>query len=449
MSLFEEGEPAGESAGNADAPLPVRMRPVTPEEFVGQDHFFAPGRLLRRMLDADRLSSIVFYGPPGTGKTTLAHIIANVTRSRFHQLNAALSGTADVKRILAAARRARSQKRRTVLFIDELHRFNKAQQDVLLGDVEDGTVILVGATTQNPFFALNAPLVSRSQIFEFKRLTPENVRTILKRALSDPDRGLGKRNIDIAGDVIDFLARAADGDARRALSALEVGVLSTPPDGDGPVHYDMAVAQDSIQRKAIHYDGRGDEHYDAASAFIKSMRGSDPDAALYWMAYMLEAGDDARFIARRIVICAAEDVGNADPMALVVAAAALEASEFVGLPEAQLPLAQAAIYVASAPKSNASCVAINEARKDVRQRRTLEVPDALKDASRGAKELGRGQDYKYAHNFPGHWVDQEYMPSQKRYYKPDGLGYEAKIKKRLEQWRKPAHGKSSESASGQ
>src|SRR5579885_3429559 len=331
------------------------MRPRTVEEYVGQEHFFGPGKLLRRMLQADRLTSLLFYGPPGTGKTALAHVIAGHTRARFAPLNAVASGTKEVRAALDAARaELEDTGRRTILFVDEIHRFNKAQQDVLLPDVEEGRVILIGATTQNPFFAVNSPLLSRSQIFTFEPLTREQIKTLLTRALADRERGLGGYEVHMAPEALDFLAEVSDGDARRALTALEIGVLSAETQ---PVEFTLEVARDSIQRKALDYDATGDQHYDVISAFIKSMRGSDADAAIYWLARMLEAGEDPRFIARRVVICASEDVGNADPQALLVAAAALQAVEFVGLPECQLPLAQAVTYLATAPKSNAATVA--------------------------------------------------------------------------------------------
>jgi putative ATPase len=426
----------------ASAPLAARMRPRSVEEFVGQDHFFGKGRLLRRMLKADRLSSVIFYGPPGTGKTALAWVIASVTQAAFETLNAASSSVKDIRAVISRAhRRLADGGRRTVLFVDELHRFNTAQQDVLLPDVETGTVILIGATTHNPFFSVNAALVSRSQVFEFRPLSEKDIRVILERALADPKRGLGGRKVNVAEEAFDFLAKVSDGDARRGLNALEVGVLSAQPDGEGVVHYDLEVAQDSIQKKAVLYDRAEGEHYDTASAFIKSMRGSDPDAALYWLAKMLEAGEDPRFIARRVVICAAEDVGNADPQALTVAVAALHASEFVGLPECRIPLAQAVTYIATAPKSNAAYLGVEEAAKDVREGRTMPVPDHLRVGSYpGAKRLGHGQDYKYAHQYEGHFVEQDYVPCDKEYYKPTNNGFEAVIAKRLKAWRKRKHG---------
>ncbi len=418
----------------AAEPLSVRIRPRTLEEFVGQEHFLGPGKLLRRMLQADRLTSAVFYGPPGTGKTTLGRVIANHTRAEFEQLNASAVGVKDIREALERAReRLTTAGQRTVLFVDELHRFNRAQQDVLLSDVEDGVVILIGATTENPFFAVNSPLVSRSQIFRFEPLSIEHIKQLIRRALSDEQRGLGRHNVGITEEAINHLAVMSDGDARRALTALEVAVLSqdgpaagTPGQRRAGVRIDLKTVEDSIQQKAIEYDATGDSHYDAASALIKSMRGSDPDATVYWLARMLEAGEDPRFLARRIAICAAEDVGNADPMALVLANAAVQVSEFVGLPECQLPLAQAAIYIACAPKSNASAVAIWQAGADVREGRTVPVPKHLRDASyRGAARLGHGVDYKYAHDYDGGFVEQEYLGVDKEYYRPSGRGHEA------------------------
>lgn len=441
MSLFEESE--GRTLG-AHAPLAVRMRPRTPEEFVGQQHFFGPGKLLRRMVDADRLQSAVFYGPPGTGKTSLAEVIAGRLSAHFETLNAANVGVKEVREVLERARsRLVTTKRRTVLFLDEVHRFNRAQQDVLLPDVENGVIILIGATTENPFFALNAPLVSRSQIFRFEPLSEEEIRIILRRAIEDEQRGLGRYELNVTDDALEHWATISDGDARRALSALEVAVHSQVPDRDtqpeegGRIVVTLAVAEESIQRKAIQYDATGDEHYDAASAFIKSMRGSDPDAAVYWLARMLEAGEDPRFIARRIVICAAEDVGNADPAALMVAVSAMQATEFVGLPECQIPLAQAVTYIAAAPKSNAAYKAIAAAREDVRENRTLPVPKHLRDSHyRGAKRLGHGEDYKYAHDYEGGFVPQEYLGVDATYYEPTDHGREARIKKRLDELRR-------------
>ncbi|MCK6457864.1 MAG: replication-associated recombination protein A [Phycisphaerae bacterium] len=430
VDLFDEPQRA---ARDRVLPLAARLRPRTMEEFVGQQHFLGPGRLLRRLLAADRLTSAIFYGPPGTGKTTLAHLIAAHTQAAFEQLHAAAAGVKEVREVLGRARaRIETSGRRTVLFIDEIHRFNRAQQDVLLGDVEDGIVILVGATTENPFFAINSPLVSRSQIFQFEPLSEADVTTLIRRALGDSQRGLGAVGATITEEALAFLAKTCDGDARRALSAVEVAVRSLIAESAAgekkaatPIVIDLAVAQESIQRKAIVYDGTGDEHYDAASALIKSMRGSDPDATVYWLARMLEAGEDPRFVARRIAICAAEDVGNADPQALVLASAAAQVTQFVGMPECQLPLAQAAIYIACAPKSNASATAIWNAMSDVRNGRTIPVPRHLRDASyRGARRLGHGEGYQYAHDQPGGMAAQDYLGVDRTYYEPTDRGHE-------------------------
>ena len=442
MDLFSEQRRA---AFDRVQPLPVRMRPDALEDFVGQQHFVGEGKLLRRLLLADRLTSAIFYGPPGTGKTTLAHIIANCTHARFVQLNAAAASVKDVRDVLGQARELLTAKnQRTVLFLDEIHRFNRAQQDVLLNDVENGLIILIGATTENPFFAINSPLVSRSQIFQFEPLALEDIRSLLTCAATDPQRGLGKYAIRLTEEALQHLAVTCDGDARRALIALEVAVLSQLESAgadagkmrDKPIVIDLAVAEESIQRKAIVYDGTGDEHYDAASALIKSMRGSDPDAAVYWLARMLEAGEDPRFVARRVAICAAEDVGNADPFALVLANAAVQVTQFVGMPECQLPLSQAAIYIACAPKSNASALAIWSACADVREGRTLPVPRHLRDTHyRGAARLGHGQDYKYAHTFEGGFVEQDYLGVEKHYYEPTDRGQEAAWRERIEKLR--------------
>lgn len=419
-------------------PLAVRMRPRTLDEFAGQRHFLGEGKLLRRLLAADRLSSAIFHGPPGTGKTTLAGIIANHTRAVFEQLHAAAAGVKEVRDIIERARaRLADSGRRTVLFLDEIHRFNRAQQDVLLDDVERGVLILIGATTENPFFSVNAPLVSRSQLFPFEPLSEGDIVELLRRALTDRERGLGAMRVEITDDAIAFLARTADGDARRALTALEVAVLSQcDPAAAGPtVSVDLATAEDSIQRKALVYDGAGDEHYDVASALIKSMRGSDPDATVYWLARMLEAGEDPRFLARRIAICAAEDVGNADPMALVLANAAAQVTLLVGMPECQLPLAQAAIYIAAAPKSNASALAIWSAASDVKEGRTVPVPRHLRDGHyRGAERLGHA-GYQYAHDHAGGMVAQEYLGVDRTYYRPTDRGHERRIAKYLERFK--------------
>ena len=417
-------------------PLAARMRPRTLDEFVGQEHFLGEGKLLRRMLLADRLNSLIFYGPPGCGKTALAHVIANHTKSRFKPLNAVSAGIKDVRELLAEAKaHLEDAGERTILFIDEIHRFNRSQQDVLLPDVEDGVIILIGATTQNPFFAINTPLLSRSQIFTFEALTREHTKRVIERALKDTDRGLGDLNVQMTDEAMAFLCEICDGDARRALTAIDIGVKSS---SGSPIVFDLALAQDSIQRKVMDFDPTGDSHYDLASAFIKSMRGSDPNAAVYWLARMFEGGEDPRFVARRLVIFASEDVGNADPRALTVATAAWDAVERVGLPECQLNLSQAVCYLATAPKSNACTIAIGKASKDVKEGRTLPVPKHLKDSHyRGAKEqFGHGVGYQYSHNFEGGWVDQEYIPTDVEYYVPTDRGDEAAIKARMEELKK-------------
>ena len=417
------------------APLAARMRPQNLDEFVGQQHFLGPGKLLRRMLQADRLTSVLFYGPPGTGKTTLALLIAQYSKAHFEQVNAAAVGVKEVRAILDSAReRLATGGRRTVLFVDEIHRFNRVQQDILLGDVESGRVLLVGATTENPFFAVNSPLVSRSQIFQFASLGEEDIKTLLRREIADPECGYGKFSIQADDAALDHWATTSDGDARRALGALEVAVRSQMAEQgqESGIHITLAIAEESIQRKAIVYDGTGDEHYDAASALIKSMRGSDPDAAVYWVARMLEAGEDPRFIARRIAILASEDIGNADPNAIQVAAAAYAIVERIGMPEAQLTLGQAAIYMAAAPKSNASAKAIWSAMDDVRNGRTIPVPRHLRDTHySGAAKLGHGSGYQYAHDHPGGYVQQDYLGVDKQYYVPTDRGFEAKIAARL------------------
>lgn len=427
MGLFDREEAQHLEAAK---PLAARMRPTNFDEFVGQEHFLGEGKLLRRILAADRLSSVIFYGPPGTGKTSLADIIATHTKSVFARLNAASAGVKEVRELLEQARdRLRNLGRRTLLFIDELHHFNRTQQDVLLPDVEAGVVRLIGATTENPFFSLVSPLVSRSQIFEFKPVTASDVRRVLVRALTDFERGLGKLSVQATDEALDFLAEISDGDVRHALTALEIAASSVI---GGTI--DLGVAQESIQKKAVRYDT--DTHYDAASALIKSMRGSDPDAAVYWLARMLEAGEDPRFLARRIVIAAAEDVGNADPQALLVANAAAQATLFVGMPEARIILSQAATYVALAPKSNAAYVAIDEALNDVRTHAVLPIPAHLQDAHyKGAQRLGHGDGYQYAHRSKDGWVDQDYLGIERHYYRPVDRGFEATLKQRLEEIR--------------
>ena len=431
MSLFEQAEAKN---FHAVQPLAARMRPRTLDEFVGQQHFLGPGKLLQRLLVADRLGSVIFYGPPGTGKTTLARLLAHETESRFQQLSAITSGVKELRQILVEARdEVAAGGSRTLLFIDEIHRFNKAQQDVLLHDVEDGVVTLVGATTANPFFAVISALVSRSQIFQFQPLSQQDVCTVLERALSDKQRGLGSRNVQMHSDALEYLAQVCDGDARRALSALEVGVLSSP---GALIEFTRQLAQESVQRKAVEYDATGDAHYDSASALIKSIRGSDPDASLYWLARMLEGGEDVRFLCRRLVILASEDIGNADPGALSLAVSAMQACEFVGLPECQLTLAQAVTYLACSPKSNASTVAIGEAIQDVREGRLLPVPRHLRDAHyRGAKQLEHGDQYEYSHNAQDGIASQDYLGVDREYYRPVDRGHEAELARRLSEIR--------------
>lgn len=417
-------------------PLAARMRPRLLSEFAGQAHILAPGQLLRRAIEADRIQSLIFYGPPGTGKTSLAQIIAGQTKSKFERLSGVESNVSDMRRVLAAAaNRLENTGQPTILFVDEIHRFNKAQQDVLLPDVESGVVKLIGATTHNPFFFVNSPLVSRSQIFELRPLSEDDLLSLMRRALQDEERGLGYLKISADDNALRHLAVVSDGDARKALNALEIAALTTTPEANGTVHITLGAAEQSIQKKAVVYDNE-DAHYDTISAFIKAMRGSDPDAALYWLAKMVHAGEDPRFVARRIVIHAAEDVGLADPMALVLATAAFQAAEFIGWPEAQIPLAEAAIYIATAPKSNTAVAAIGAAMKDVESGRTLEVPKHLRDSHyTGAERLGHGEGYKYAHDYEGHFVPQDYLGAEKIYYEPTDQGVEKKIKERLEKWR--------------
>jgi putative ATPase len=454
MDLFAEQR---EAALRRVQPLAVRMRPCSLDEFVGQEHFAGPGKLLRRLLEADRLTSAILYGPPGTGKTTLAYLIAGYTQAEFTTLHAAEAGVKEVRSIIEAAReRLVARGQRTVLFLDEIHRFNRAQQDVLLRDVEEGTLILIGATTENPFFSVNSPLISRSQVFEFRPLSPDEIERLLRRALTDSERGLGAFHARCDDDALRFIAEHCAGDARRALTALEVAVLSqlkeatttaeaaTPPAGPspaarpttGPPHVTLAVAAESLQRQVVPHDATGDTHYDIASAFIKSMRGSDPDATLYWLARLLEGGEDPRFIARRIAICASEDVGNADPQAAVLAAAAVTITEAVGLPECQFALAQAAVYIACAPKSNAVTRGIGAARADIRTGLILPVPVHLRDASYpGAARLGRGTGYRYPHDDPRGYLEQDYLGVERRYYNPTNHGEEARLAARLKQLR--------------
>lgn len=420
-----------------EAPLAARMRPRTLDEVVGQEHIIGKDKLLYRAIKADKISSIIFYGPPGTGKTTLAKVIANTTSAEFTQINATVAGKKDMEEVVAKAKDLQGMYgKRTILFIDEIHRFNKSQQDYLLPFVEDGTLILIGATTENPYFEVNGALISRSVIFELKPIPPEAIKELIRKAVYDSDRGMGAYDAVIDDAAVDFLAELSGGDARHALNAVELGIMTTERDvSDGKIHITLEVAQECIQKRTLRYDKTGDNHYDTISAFIKSMRGSDPDAAVYYLARMLYAGEEVAFIARRIMICAAEDVGNADPQALVVATNASMAVERIGMPEAQIILAQAAAYVACAPKSNASCEAIFSAMQTVERTGNLPIPTHLQDAHyKGAAKLGHGTGYKYAHDYPNHYVRQQYLPYEldgQEFYKPSGNGYEVKIREHM------------------
>ncbi|NCQ30196.1 MAG: replication-associated recombination protein A [Armatimonadetes bacterium] len=434
-------------------PLAARMRPRDLTEFVGQEHLVGEGTALRRALEEDRVPSLILFGPPGSGKSTLAALVARQTRSHFVNFSAVTSGVADVRRVVAeAAQRLSIDGRKTILFVDEIHRFNKAQQDAFLPHVENGTVTLIGATTENPFFSLNTPLLSRARLYRFEALTTEQVRHVLDRALADPEFGLGGQRFRVDAAALEHLADTANGDCRMALNALDVAAQAARLDGSGERVVDLAAAEEAVQRRSLSYDRDGDNHHDVISAYIKSMRGSDPDAAVYWLARMLEAGEDPRFVARRLVIQAAEDVGNADPQALVLATAAAHAVEYVGMPEAQIPLAQATVYLATAPKSNSAYVAIDRARQDVRERPPAPVPPALRSAAYpGAAQFGHGEGYKYPHDYPAHIVQQEYLPpgaKSQPYYEPSGLGFEAEIQRRMEKLRKvlAAEGRAEEEA---
>lgn len=423
-----------------DAPLAARMRPRTLEEFVGQEGIVGPGTALRQAIERDQLTSVIFWGPPGSGKSTLAQIIARATQACFENYSAVTSGVGDIRKVIEAARERRRKKgQKTILFVDEIHRWNKAQQDALLPHVEDGTIILIGATTENPYFEVNPPLLSRSRLFRFERLSDQAIRRLLEWAITDTERGLGKWNLEVDNDALEHLIHIAGGDARIALNALEAAAQAATPDSEGKRHLTLPLAEEGAQARALAYDKEGDEHYDTISAFIKSIRGSDPDAALYWLAKMLVAGEDVKFIARRLVILASEDVGNADPMALVLANAAAQAVMFVGLPEAQLILSQAVTYLAAAPKSNASTIAISRAMEEIQTNGAQPVPPHLRDTHySGSAKLGHGKGYLYPHDFPGHYVEQQYLPPgvlKRPFYEPTEEGYEAKIKRRLESQR--------------
>lgn len=434
MDLFDYMR---ESTMEKESPLASRLRPTTLEEVVGQQHIIGKDKLLYRAIKADKLGSVIFYGPPGTGKTTLARVIANTTSADFKQLNATVAGKKDMEEIVKEAKDSMGMYgKKTILFVDEIHRFNKGQQDYLLPFVEDGTLILIGATTENPFFEVNGALLSRSRIFELKTLEKDDIKKLIHRAVYDKDKGMGSYGAVIDDEAMEFLADVSNGDARAALNAVELGIMTTDRDpSDGKIHIDIEVAQECIQKRVVRYDKTGDNHYDTVSAFIKSMRGSDPDAAVYYLARMLYAGEDIKFIARRIMICAAEDVGNADPQALVLAAAAAEAAERIGLPEAQIILAQAVTYVASAPKSNAACEAVFKALDAVKNKKTMPVPVHLQDSHyKGAAKLGHGLGYLYAHDYPNHYVKQQYLPDGMEgteFYRPTDNGYERKIKEYL------------------
>ncbi len=422
-----------------ESPLAARMRPRTLDDFIGQEEMVGPGKLLRRAIEADRLfSSLILWGPPGTGKTTLARIIANKTQSHFETLNAVMAGVADIRRVVAESKeRRRLYRRRTILLVDEIHRFSKSQQDALLPHVEDGTLTLIGATTENPYFEVNSALISRSRLFHLNTLTDGQVITLMRRALADADRGYGRRRTRVDDDALQHIAHVSGGDARNALNALELAVESTPPGPDGVIAVSLAVAQDSIQRRAVLYDKEGDAHYDTISAFIKSVRGSDPDAALYWLAKMLYAGEDPRFLMRRLLILASEDIGLGDPMGLVVAAAASASLDYIGMPEGMYPLVEATLFLATAPKSN-SAGSYFRARAQIEAEGAGEVPDHLRDASRDAEGLGHGKGYVYPHDQPGHWAPQNYLPREiagMSFYTPSGVGYEQSVEERLARWR--------------
>ncbi|MGC5328814.1 replication-associated recombination protein A [Brevibacillus sp. SYSU BS000544] len=434
MDLFSFAQE--QPSNDKSKPLAARMRPRTVEEVIGQSHILAPGKLLRRAIEADQVSSFIFFGPPGTGKTTLAKVISHSTKTFFSELNAVTAGVADIRRIVEEAKeRLLMNRRRTTLFVDEIHRFNKSQQDALLPSVEEGTIILIGATTENPFFEVNSALLSRSQIFPLYSLTEEELSQVMDRAVEDEQQGLGELDIEILPEAREHLIRYAEGDARRLLNALELAVTTTPLSEDGVIRVNLEVAVESIQRRAVRYDKSGDNHYDTISAFIKSIRGSDPDAALYWLARMIDAGEDPRFIARRLIISASEDIGNADPQALSVAIACFQALEVIGMPEGRIPLGQATTYLATAPKSNAAYLGINQALSQIQTDGHRSVPMHLRDQSyKGAAKLGHGSGYLYPHNYPDGYVPQQYLPDGVHYefYRPKEIGYEKEIKERQE-----------------
>lgn len=435
INLFEDNH------SDRDKPLAYRMRPRELDDVYGQEEIMGKGKLLYRSIVADRIQSLILYGPPGTGKTSIAQVIASRTSSDFVRLNAVTSGVKDLREVIEKAKMSLElHNRKTIMFIDEIHRFNKAQQDALLPAVEEGIIVMIGATTENPYFEVNSPLLSRSRIFKLNRLTREDIMNILRRALADKERGLGEFDVEIGSEELEIIADLSEGDGRTALNALELAVLTTPPDKKGKIHIDKNVIAESLQKKVLDYDKNGDNHYDTISAFIKSMRGSDPDAALFWLAKMLEAGEDPKFIARRVMIHAAEDVGLADPQALLIAHAAVKAVEFVGMPEAQIPLAEAVLYISSAPKSNSVVRGIGSAREFVRNNNTGIVPVHLRDSSyKGAEKFGHGKDYKYPHDYPGNFVKQQYLPEgleDLRFYYPGENGKELTMKKRLDNYRK-------------
>lgn len=433
MDLFDYMR---ENTMKNESPLASRLRPSTLDEVVGQQHIIGKDKLLYRAIKADKISSIIFYGPPGTGKTTLAKVIANTTSAEFKQINATVAGKKDMEDVITAAKNNMGMYgKKTILFVDEIHRFNKGQQDYLLPYVEDGTIILIGATTENPYFEVNGALISRSVIFELKPLSKEDIKTLINRAVYDKDKGMGAFNAHIDEDALEFLADISNGDARNALNAVELGILTTKASADGIIHITLEIAQECIQKRVIKYDKTGDNHYDTVSAFIKSMRGSDPDAAVYYLARMLYAGEDVKFIARRMMICASEDVGNADPQALQVAVSAAQAVERIGMPEARIILAQAVIYIATAPKSNAAIMAIDKAMETVKDQTTAPVPSHLQDAHyKSAGKLGHGIGYKYSHDYPNHYVRQQYLPDTivgTQFYEPTDMGYEKNIKEHM------------------